>query len=140
MTGESCEAMGERARILYCHCANARVVPDDVKRGVLARLADSGADFEAVPDLCEMSACKVPTLAGLARAEGGGPLRIAACYPRAVRWLFHAAGAPLPDEDVHVFNMREAGADEVADGVLGLVPPPADDAEPVAPVESGGAS
>ena len=102
-------------RLLYCHCAHARVVPDDVKRGVLERLTASGADFQAVPDLCEMSACKDPTLPELA---GEGPLRIAACYPRAVRWLFHAAGAPLPETGVHVLNMREDPADEVADGLF----------------------
>ena len=28
-------------RILYCHCAFARVVPADVKSGVLAQLAAS---------------------------------------------------------------------------------------------------
>ena len=36
-------------RILYCHCAFARVVPADVKSGVLARLAESSIEFEAVP-------------------------------------------------------------------------------------------
>ena len=105
----------EKARILYCHCAHSRVVPDDVKRGVLERLTASGADFQAVPDLCEMSACKDPTLPELA---GEGPLRIAACYPRAVRWLFHAAGAPLPEEEVHVLNMRAESADEVAEDLF----------------------
>ena len=96
------------ARILYCHCAYARVVPEATKREVLRRLSDSGVAFDAVPDLCEMSARKDPALKRLA---GSGDLRIAACFPRAVKWLFHAAGAPL-SPGTGVLNMREdeAGA------------------------------
>ena len=52
-----------------------------VKSGVLTRLAASALEFEAVPDLCEMSARRDPRLAELASADG---LRIAACFPRAV--------------------------------------------------------
>ena len=47
-------------------------------------LAASDVEFEAVPDLCEMSARRDPRLAELASA---GSLRIAACFPRAVRGL-----------------------------------------------------
>jgi hypothetical protein len=98
-------------RLLYCHCAYAKVVPKNVKEDVLARLGASGRDFEAVPDLCEMSARKDPALAELA---GDEDLKIVACFPRAVRWLFHAAGHTLRDE-VPVLNMREASADELAE-------------------------
>ncbi len=76
--------MAEPARILYCHCAYAQVVPPDTKREVLRRLAESGAAFDAVADLCEMSAKRDPALARLAGGEA--PLKIAACYPRAVKW------------------------------------------------------
>ena len=69
---------------------------------VLERLGASGREFDAVPDLCEMSARKDPALAEWAAEPG---LRIVACYPRAVRWLFHAAGHALP-EDATVLNMR----------------------------------
>jgi hypothetical protein len=100
-------------RILYCHCAFARVVPADVKSGVLARLAASGVEFEAVPDLCEMSARHDPRLADLA----SGPVRLAACYPRAVRGLFEAAGNPLP-ESARILNMRTDPADKVAADLL----------------------
>lgn len=98
-------------RILYCHCAFARVVPGDVKAAVLDRLAASSHEFEAVPDLCEMSARRDPRLAELANA--GGALRIAACFPRAVRGLFEAAGSPLPAESV-ILNMRSDSAEQVA--------------------------
>jgi hypothetical protein len=31
-----------------------------------------------------------------------------------VKWLFHAAGAPLPPESAEVLNMRVQNAEEVA--------------------------
>ena len=104
-------------RVLYCHCAYAKVVPEDVKRSVLAGLAESRVPFEAVADLCEMSARQDPALARLA---DGAPTKIAACYPRAVKWLFHAAGVDLPGA-VEIRNMREDAADDVLSGLIGEV-------------------
>ena len=88
---------------LYCHCAHAQVVPADTKRAVLEALAASGQKFEAVGDLCDMSARKDPALARLIAQPG---LRIVACHRRAVVWLLHASGNALPDQ-VPVLNMRE---------------------------------
>jgi len=107
-------------RILYCHCAYARVVPDDVKGEVLRALTEGDVPFEAVPDLCEMSARRDPMLHEIA---AGGPVAIAACYPRAVKWLFHAAGAPLPDGAARVLNMRVAPAAEVIGELQAAAPP-----------------
>lgn len=101
-------------RILYCHCAFARVVPADVKTAVLERLSASGVEFEAVPDLCEMSARRDPRMAALAATPG---LRIAACFPRAVRGLFEGAGSPLP-ADIRILNMRTEPAADVAASLL----------------------
>ena len=98
------------ARILYCHCQYAQVVPPEVKEAVLRKLAESGVAFDAVADLCEMSARQDPTLQRLA---AGGPVKIAACFPRAVKWLFHAAQADLPLDTAEVFNMRVQSAEEV---------------------------
>lgn len=108
-------------RVLYCHCAFAQVVPADVKTRVLEGLTASECSFEAVGDLCEMAARKDPALAELA---GGGETTIVACYPRAVRWLFSAAGAPLPERGVTILNMREQPADAVLDA-LAISSPPA---------------
>lgn len=102
-------------RILYCHCAYARVVPAPTKTAVLEGLTAAGAAFEAVPDLCEMAARKDPHLATLA---GEQPVRIAACYPRAVRWLFSSAGAALPEGSATILNMRAESADTVLGGLL----------------------
>jgi hypothetical protein len=95
-------------RVLYCHCAFAQVVPKDVKGRVLETLAASSCSFDAVPDLCEMSARRDPALAQIAQAGS----TIVACYPRAVKWLFSAAGTPLP-EGARILNMREQTADEI---------------------------
>ena len=100
--------------ILYCHCTYARVVPAEVRTEVLARLSASGVAFEAVPDLCEMSARKDPRLADLA---AGSDLKIAACFPRAVKGLFTAAGISLP-ADVVVINMRTEPVDQVVREIL----------------------
>lgn len=102
-------------RLLYCRCAYAQVVPENVKNEVLAGLTEAGEAFEAVPDLCEMAARRDPQLAELAAAEG--PLRIAACWPRAVRGLFTQAGAALPKEGVSIHNMRTDAADTVLAGM-----------------------
>lgn len=102
-------------RLLYCRCAYTAVLPQEVKDGVLDELSGSGCAFDAVADLCEMAARRDPALARL--AASGSAVRIAACYPRAVRALFAAAGAPLA-EDAVVLNMRELSTPEVVAGLL----------------------
>ena len=97
-------------RILYCHCQYAQVVPPEVKAAVLRQLCESGVSFEAVADLCEMSARKDPALQRLAQGES---IKIAACFPRAVKWLFHTATAPLPVSGTEVLNMRVQSAEEI---------------------------
>ena len=108
--------MSDEKRILYCHCAFANVVPKAVKEEVLLRLTDSGRDFDAVADLCEMSAKKDPCLKEIA---DGGPVQIVACYPRAVKWLFNGAGVTLPEDKAEVLNMRTDTADAIVTAVLG---------------------
>jgi hypothetical protein len=95
--------------ILYCHCQYARVLPEEVKKAVLRKLCESGQPFEAVADLCEMSARRDPTLQRLAAC---GEVKIAACFPRAVKWLFAAANAPLSNEMTEVVNLRTLAADD----------------------------
>ena len=97
----------EVPRVIYCRCAYAQVVAPAVKDGVLEHLSGGGRAFEAVADLCEMSAQRDGRLVEIA---GGGPVKIAACHRRAVLWLFHAAGAPLAAEGVEVVNMRTLSA------------------------------
>ena len=89
-------------KILYCHCQYAQVVPKPTKEAVLSGLCHSETEFEAVADLCELSARKDPVLQHLA----SGSVKIAACFPRAVKWLFAAAGAPLDHANTEVVNLR----------------------------------
>jgi hypothetical protein len=112
---QSVNQMSQSARILYCHCAYAQVVPKEVKEAVLRRLTEAGVAFDAVADLCEMSARRDSALHRLA---GGECVKIAACYPRAVKWLFAAAGASLAVHATEVLNMRTQTADEVAGALL----------------------
>src|SRR5215212_6727342 len=106
--------MPQSLRIVYCHCAYAQVVPPEVKQEVLRKLAESGVAFDAVADLCELSAKRDPALAELVAGvggENGTQVKIAACYPRAVKWLFHAAGVKLPETGVEIRNMRTESAE-----------------------------
>lgn len=107
--------MSRESRILYCHCAFAKVVPNEVKTAVLEGLSNAGVEFDAVPDLCEMAARGDARLKELAES---GPLQIAACYPRAVKWLFAAGGATLAEPDGRVWNMRVEPAETVLRGIL----------------------
>src|SRR5882672_5962049 len=102
--------MADAPRILFCNCTYAQVVPKEVKEAVLRKLCESGIAFDAVADLCEMSARHDPALQRLA---AGGSVKIAACFPRAVKWLFAAAQAPLPADGAEVLNMRTQSADEI---------------------------
>ena len=90
-------------------------MPKEVKEAVLRKLCESGVSFEAVADLCEMSARQDPALKRLAE---GGHIKIAACYPRAVKWLFHTANAALPVDNTEVLNMRVQSAEDVASALF----------------------
>jgi len=103
-------------RIVYCRCAYAQVVPEEVKQEVLAGIAASGRGFEAVADLCEMAARRDPQLKALAADDR--PLKIAACWPRAVEGLFRLADAPLPTHGVEILNMRSDAAPQVLASIL----------------------
>ena len=101
-------------RIIYCNCSYARVLDPEVKSQVLDGLASSDQAFDAVPDLCEMSARKDPSLVQIAQGE----VIIAACYPRAVRWLFSAGGAKLDEQRATIVNMRSGTAESVLSSLL----------------------
>ena len=116
--GTAARPADDATRILYCRCAYAQVVPVAVKDAVLEGLAAAGRGFEMVPDLCEMAARRDPHLAELAR--GDRPLRIFACWPRAVQGLFTLADAPLPKHGVEILNMRTDSAETVLAGVLAV--------------------
>jgi hypothetical protein len=108
--------MSNAPRNLYCHCQYAQVVPPEVKQAVLKALCEANVAFDAVADLCEMSARRDARLQQLAQ---GGSVKIAACYPRAVKWLFAAANAPLAPGGAEVLNMRTETAEQIKGALLG---------------------
>lgn len=112
--------MSHTRRILYCNCAYARVVPAETKAAVLTGLAEADIAFDAVPDLCELAARRDKSLERLATGSttADTEVDIVACFPRAVRWLFHAADAPLPESGVRIHNMREDAPESILEAVL----------------------
>jgi len=102
--------MSHPARVLYCECAFTDLVPDAARAEMAERLHAAGVDFEAVPDLCGLAARRDPLLKSVADA---GDAAIIACYPRAVRWLFAYADAPLGDE-AQIFNLRTQTPEAIA--------------------------
>jgi len=106
--------MAHAARVVYCRCVHAELVPRAVQDEVLRRLSEAGVAFEAVDDLCELGARRDPRLREVAEAEAAC---VVACYPRAVKWLFAAGGAPLPDGRVALLNLREESAERIVAAV-----------------------
>ncbi len=103
--------MANDTRVLFCNCTYAQVVPQSTKEGVLRKLCESEVSFDAVADLCEMSARNDPALKRLADE---GPVKVVACFPRAVKWLFSAGQAPLNREQTQVINMRTDSVEEAS--------------------------
>lgn len=102
-------------KILFCQCAYAKALPEDVKSETLRGLCESNEAFDAVPDLCEMAARRDPRLKDLAEA---GPIKIAACYPRAVKGLFVSIGSPLSADETEVRNLRIESSGDALEALL----------------------
>jgi len=68
-----------------------------------------------VADLCELSARKDPALKRLVAA---GPVKIAACFPRALKWLFASANAPLSIESTEVVNLRTLTSEQACSALF----------------------
>jgi len=99
-------------QILCCDCSQARLLQSEVRAAVKQCLASAGVEFLAVKDLCGLTARRDPLLQNFAQ---GNPLAVVACYPRAVRWLFSAADAPLPENDVVILNLRTLSVGEAVE-------------------------
>ncbi len=101
---------GGQELILFCNCVHYDVIPQVVRERILHSLSRSGVRFEAVADLCGLAADRDPRLQTWAQSPS---LTVVACFPRAIRWLFHAAGVPLREEQTRFFNMRTQSAEEI---------------------------
>ncbi len=92
----------ERRTILYCNCSFKDLIPEERKQKIRDTLGSADAEIIAVPDLCQLAAQHDERLTEWAATPN---LTIAACYPRAIRWLFQWAGSPLRD-DAEITNLR----------------------------------
>jgi len=99
----------EPTRALLCRCEGYHLIPEEVVERARRALLAGGAEVLEVADLCGLAARRDPMLKTLAESPS---LPIVACYPRAVRWLFHRGGAPL-DEGARITNARTLAPDEV---------------------------
>jgi len=112
--------MSNQRTILYCNCSFKDLIPEERKQKAREVLAATDAEVVPVPDLCELAARRDPLLAELAATPG---LAIMACYPRAIRWLFHWAGHPLR-HDVELVNLRTTTIRELAERNASAFGPP----------------
>ncbi len=101
--------MPQPGHIVFCNCSYGDVIPAETASAVLLALKQSGLPFDAVADLCRLAADKDPRLAEWSQIEN---LKVQACFPRAVKWLFARADAELGD-DVDFCNMRSEKADDI---------------------------
>ena len=113
--------MAELPRILLCDCHNARNGLSTLADALADELARRGrpADVRAA-DLCRLAAAEPGRLADLLN---GGRWHVAACAPRALRWVLHRAGI---DAAAHrLVDLRDAPPSELAERLLdGAAPHP----------------
>jgi len=105
--------MKKPGHILYCDCAFAEIIPTATREAILQSLSQSSVRLTRVADLCGLAARKDPLLNELAQQSG---LTIIACYPRAVRNLFLAAGVELPPETT-ILNQRSDSARNIVNSL-----------------------
>ncbi len=95
---------------MLCTCAHYDIIPAAAKGRILSGLSQAGLIIEMVDDLCALAAQRDPRLQSWAQLPA---LAIVACFPRAIRWLFHAAGAPSLNGPIRLFNMRTQTPEEI---------------------------
>lgn len=105
---------GGQELILFCNCVHYDVISQCVREQILNSLSGAGAQVEAVEDLCGLAAERDLRLQAWAQAPS---LTIIACFPRAIRWLFHAAGVSLAVDRTRFFNMRTQSVQEILDSL-----------------------
>ncbi len=102
--------MNSVSKIIYCHCAYAKIIDENKKMEVLKELAQIEQSVDFVPDLCEMSAKNDPKLKEI---FDDTPTCVIACYKRSVKWLLHNRDVKWNEDHYQVLNMREDTADEI---------------------------
>lgn len=122
--------------LLLCECEQARVLSPVNVQALHAAAAAAGLPVRRVGDLCRLAAGRDARLQEVAAAPR---VVVAACFPRAVRWLFHAAGYPLAEERVSFVDLR-GGAPEAIAGAVAAAAASAPAGEAQAAATGAGAS
>lgn len=105
--------MSQTHKIVCCRCEHYHIVSEQVS----SRIADAGIECLSVPDLCQLAADKAPILKEWSQTDN---LSIVACHPRAIKWLFQTADAPLDESKVTYYNARTGDTDKIIDSLTGL--------------------
>lgn len=95
--------------IIFCHCQNAKLIPQTTLAKTADALKNSQQPVMQVDDLCALAARQDPLLKQWAEQK---QLLICACYPRAVKALFHHAGVNL-SETAKTVNLRTENPQDV---------------------------
>ena len=101
--------------IFYCKCEGDEQLGDENRDKISNFLMKSGLEYVEVGDFCDQVAGAASLIEKLTEKSS---LTIIACFPRAVEWLFYAAGVGVKDKDVTYFNMREQDAETIIAGLL----------------------
>ena len=93
---------------LVCSCSQRGLIPPASVAAVCSELAAQGWQTKVVPDLCEMATQTPTALREMAETHD---FLVAACRPRAARWLLHRAGVPRPVSQIQFQDLRPRSAD-----------------------------
>jgi len=96
--------------ILFCKCESSDLVSVNARIKISYFLEKSCLEYIEVTDFCNKIALSESWIKTLAASS---TLSVIACYPRAVEWLFHAAGVSIKEKNITYFNMREQKADDI---------------------------
>ena len=108
---------------IYCNCSYYNFISEKTRKSIFKALTACDFKFEAVSDLCLLAAKRDPIFKKWEKSE---KIRIIACFPRAIRWLFHYGDFQLPPNNVEYFNMRTETPENI---IAGLHCSPASDKE-----------
>ncbi len=88
--------------ILFCSCSFNKLLDNELLVRLVKAVDMAGADYEVVDDLCRIADKDTERLKGFDGAT------VVACYPRAVKSLFHKAGCS-PKEAINIRKGTEEG-------------------------------
>lgn len=109
--------MSSTNRITICTCASRSLIDKEKAAKLAAVLQKGGYEVTVIPDLCEKVSEKSPDLPEIASSI------VIACYPRAIRSLFHTAGV----QPVRTADIRNEGVETILHQLGIAVVPVADE-------------